>query len=232
MRASAPRIIPTATAPLLGLSSFQAQALSPFAVFSSLQRHGMPSGANLTGHHSVHTGDLPYSDPVLRASSSSESFSTEYGPDETPQSEESLPPAEFARRIESTLRLHVAPDAELAAEQSPLLPPLEEGDERAEKARFIRVMQTLRRVVALVEEVESIEASLARNPHGRLEDPPTTDDLTALMQGLMGPPSSMPASAPSLIFAPTSPMVIDKPPTLLYGRTIGFAAGKGRLWAR
>jgi len=102
-------------------------------VFSYLQRHGMPSGGNLTGHHSVHTGDLPYSDPVLRASSSSESFSTEYGPDETHQSEGSLPASEFARRIESTLRLHVAPDTELAAEQSLLLPPLEEGDERAEK---------------------------------------------------------------------------------------------------
>ena len=93
----------------------------------------MPSGGNLTGHHSVHAGDLPYSDPVLRASSSSESFSTEYGPDETSQSEGSLAATEFGRRIESTLRLHVAPDTELAAEQSPLLPPLEEGDERAEK---------------------------------------------------------------------------------------------------
>lgn len=99
-------------------------------------------------------------------------------------------------------------------------------------ARFIRVMQTLRRVVALVEEVESIEASLARTTHGVLEDPPTTEDLTTLMQGLMGPPSSVLANAPSLIIAPTSPMILDTPPTLLYGRTIGFAAGKGRLWAR
>jgi len=194
----------------------------------------MPSGGNLTGHHSVHTGDLPYSDPVLRASSSSESFSTEYGPDETSQPERSLTATEFAGRIESTLRLHVAPDTELAAEQSPLLPPLEEGDERAEKVRFMRVMQTLRRVVALVEEVESIEASLARSPHGVLEDlPTTTEDLTSLMQGLMGPPSPVPASAPSFtIAAPTSPMVSDSPPALLYGRTIGIAAGKGRLWAR
>ena len=111
MRTLAPRFIPTATE----------------------SRHGMPSGGNLTGHHTVHIGDLPYSDPVLRVSSSTESFSTEYGPDETSQSESSLASTDFARRIESTLRLHVAPDTELAAEQSPLLPPLEEGDERAEK---------------------------------------------------------------------------------------------------
>lgn len=95
----------------------------------------MPSGGNLTSHHTVHAGDLPYSDPVLRTSSSSESFSTEYGPDETSQSERSLPATEFVRRVESTLRLHVAPSTELAAEQSPLLPPLEEGDEQAEKGK-------------------------------------------------------------------------------------------------
>ncbi|KAN0136245.1 hypothetical protein V8E53_006105, partial [Lactarius tabidus] len=138
----------------------------------------------------VHTGDLPYSDPVLRNSSSSESFSTEYGPDETSQSEGSLSATDFARRIESTLRLHVAPNAELAAEQSPLLPPLEEGNEQAEQGRFMRVMHALRSVVAIVEEIESIETSLSRGPHGVLEDPPTTEDLATLMQGLMGPPSS------------------------------------------
>jgi hypothetical protein len=93
-------------------------------------------------------------------------------------------------------------------------------------------MQTLRRVVALVEEVESIEASLARSSHGVLEDLPTTEDLATLMQGLMGPPSPVPASAPSLTIASTSPEVSASPPALLYGRTIGFAAGKGRLWAR
>ena len=93
-------------------------------------------------------------------------------------------------------------------------------------------MQTLRSVVAIVEEIESIEASLARHPHGGLEDQPTTEDLAALMQGLMGPTTSVPACAPSLIASPTSPMVSDTQPTLLYGRTIGIAAGKGRLWAR
>ena len=96
----------------------------------------------------------------------------------------------------------------------------------------MRVMHTLRRVVALVEEVESIEASLARSPHGVLEDLSTTEDLTTLMQSLMCPPSPVPATAPSLPIAPTSPMVSNSPLALLYGRTIGFAAGKGRPWAR
>ena len=86
--------------------------------------------------------------------------------------------------------------------------------------------------MAIVEEIESIEASLARSPHGGLEDPPTTEDLATLMQGLMGPPHSVPASDPTHITAPTSPMVLDTQPALLYGRTIGIAAGKGRLWAR
>jgi hypothetical protein len=95
----------------------------------------MPSGENPTSHHTVHPGDLPYSDPVLRTSSSSESFSTEYGPDETSQSERSLTATDFAHRIESTLRLHAVPSRELAAEQSPLLPPLEEGNEQAEKGK-------------------------------------------------------------------------------------------------
>lgn len=98
--------------------------------------------------------------------------------------------------------------------------------------RFTRVMHALRNVVAIVEEIETIEASLARGLHGVLEDPPTTGDLSILMQGLMGPPSSMPANSPSLITVPTSPMALDTQPALLYGRTIGIAAGKGRLWAR
>jgi hypothetical protein len=95
--------------------------------------------------------------------------------------------------------------------------------------RFVRVMHALRSVVAIVEEIESIETSLSRGPHGVLEDPPTTEDLATLMQGLMGPPSSVLANATS---PPTSPIALDTQPALLYGRTIGIAAGKGRLWAR
>jgi hypothetical protein len=80
--------------------------------------------------------DFPYDDPVLRANSPSESLSTEYGPDETTQAEKELPMAEFTRRVESTHRFHVAREAELVAEQSPLLPPLNQGDEKDEKGEY------------------------------------------------------------------------------------------------
>ncbi|KAI0302912.1 hypothetical protein B0F90DRAFT_1713502, partial [Multifurca ochricompacta] len=81
----------------------------------------------------MHMGDFPYADPVLRANSPSESLSTEYHPDETTQVEKDLSTTEFARRVEHALRIHVAQETELVAEQSPLLPPLEEGDEEGEK---------------------------------------------------------------------------------------------------
>ncbi|KAF8266432.1 hypothetical protein EI94DRAFT_1803132 [Lactarius quietus] len=208
------------------------------------------SGGNLTSHHTVHTGDLPYSDPVLRTSSSSESFSTEYGPDETSQSEGSLSATDLHAALKprsvSTLHpvlslllnihlyfLHSKREMNWPRKvNDALLFIFITGMNKPLAARFIRVMHTLRSVVAVVEEIESIEASLARSPHGVLEDPPTTDDLATLMQGLMGPPSSVPASAPSVITAPTSPMPLDTQPALLYGRTIGIAAGKGKLWAR
>ena len=48
-------------------------------------------------------------------------------------------------------------------------------------------MLTLRRIVAQVEEESCFDATLTRSsPCGVLEEPRTTDDLVALMQGLMG----------------------------------------------
>ncbi len=91
-------------------------------------------------------------------------------------------------------------------------------------------MVGLRYVVSLVEEAEGIESSLPCTPHGGLEDPPATDDLTSLMHSLMGPPSSVPDNN-AFAAHPTSPVTKNTPPTLLYGRTIGIAAGKSRLWA-
>jgi hypothetical protein len=88
--------------------------------------------------------DFPYDDPVLRANSPSESFSTEYGPDETTQAEKELPTAEFMHRVESTHRLHAAREAELVAEQSPLLPPLNQGDEKGEKGEYPTPQSPLR----------------------------------------------------------------------------------------
>ena len=81
--------------------------------------------------------DFPYDDPLLRSDSPSGSLSTEYGPDETTQAEKELSTAEFTCRVESTHRFHVAPQAELVAEQSPLLPPLNQGDEKDEKGEYL-----------------------------------------------------------------------------------------------
>lgn len=80
--------------------------------------------------------DLPYDDPVLRSNSPSDSLSTEYDPDETTQAEKELSTAEFTCRIESTHRFRVAREAELVAERSPLLPPLNQGDEKGEKGEY------------------------------------------------------------------------------------------------
>ncbi|KAF8490244.1 hypothetical protein F5888DRAFT_1574362, partial [Russula emetica] len=135
----------------------------------------------------VHMSDLPYDEPVLRSNSPSDSLSTEDGPDETTLAEKELSTAEFTCRVESTHRYHVAHEAELVAEQSPLLPPLNQGDEKDEKIRFEQVMLTLRRIVEQVEEESCFDATLTgSSPCGVLEEPRTTDDLVALMQGLMG----------------------------------------------
>ena len=66
--------------------------------------------------HTVHHGDLPYSNPVLRSASPSGSINTEYGPDETTVEEWALSDEEFHRRVEAQLRLNQPRDAEHAAE--------------------------------------------------------------------------------------------------------------------
>lgn len=77
--------------------------------------------------------DFPYDGPVLNPNSPGDSLSTEYGPDETTQTEKELSTAEFTYCVESMHRFHVAREAELVAEQSPLLPPLNQGDKKDEK---------------------------------------------------------------------------------------------------
>ena len=81
--------------------------------------------------------DLPYDDPVFRANSPGESLSTEYSPDETTRAEKELSTDEFSYRVETTHRFHLAREAELFAEQSPLLPPLNQGDEKGEKGEYL-----------------------------------------------------------------------------------------------
>jgi hypothetical protein len=104
-------------------------------------------------------------------------------------------------------------------------------------------MLTLRRIVAQVEEELCFDATLTRSsPCGVLEEPRTTDDLVTLMQGLMGMDSDQDRSlartpSPSRgLLTISSPMVLDAPHAprhaLPYNRTIGFAAGKEKLWAK
>jgi hypothetical protein len=103
-------------------------------------------------------------------------------------------------------------------------------------------MLTLRRTVAQVEEEWCFDATLTRsNPCGVLEEPRTTDDLVTLMQGLMGMDSDQDRSlartpSPSRNhLSISSPMILDVPHAprhALPNRTIGFAAGKEKLWAK
>lgn len=111
------------------------------------------------------------------------------------------------------------------------------------KVRFEQVMLTLRRIVAQVEEELCFDTTLTRSsPRGVLEEPRTTDDLVTLMQGLMGVNSDQdrslartlsPSRGPGSISS--GPMILDPPHALRhalpYDRTIGFAAGKQKLWA-
>jgi len=81
-------------------------------------------------------------------------------------------------------------------------------------------MLTLRRIVAQVEEELCFDATLTRSsPCGVLEEPRTTDDLVALMQGLMGVDSDQ-GRDQSLACTPSpsrghisisSPMILDAP---------------------
>lgn len=112
------------------------------------------------------------------------------------------------------------------------------------KVRFEQVMLTLRRIVAQVEEELCFDATLTRSdPRGAVEEPRTTDDLVTLMQSLMVTDSdqdrSLTRTTPSPPCGPISissgTMILDHPHALRhalpYDRTIGYAAGKGKLWA-
>jgi hypothetical protein len=103
-------------------------------------------------------------------------------------------------------------------------------------------MLTLRHIVAQVEEELCFDATLTRSSScGALEESGTTDDLVALMQGLMGmdqDPSLALTPSPSRghVSISSGSMILDAPHAprhaLPYNRTIGFAAGKEKLWAK
>jgi hypothetical protein len=105
-------------------------------------------------------------------------------------------------------------------------------------------MLMLRRIVAEVEEESCFDAILTRSsPCGVLEKPRTTDDLVALMQGLMGMDSDQgrslartPSPSRGHVSISNGPMILDVPHAprhaLPYNRTIGFAAGKEKVWTK
>ena len=105
-------------------------------------------------------------------------------------------------------------------------------------------MLTLRRIVAQVEDELCFDATIARSSLcGVIEEPGTTDDLVALMQGLMSIESDQdrslartPSPSRGNVSISSGPMLLDAPhaprPALPYNRTIGFAAGKEKLWAK
>ena len=105
-------------------------------------------------------------------------------------------------------------------------------------------MLTLRRIVAQVEEELCFDATVTRSsPCGVLEEPRTTDDLVTLMQGLMGTDSDQdrsltrtPSPSRGHVSVSSGPVILDTPHAPQHApscnRTIGFAAGKEKLWAK
>ncbi|KAI0059454.1 hypothetical protein BV25DRAFT_1901587 [Artomyces pyxidatus] len=188
----------------------------------------MPAGAQPTHH--VHPGDLPYSTPVLRSASPSESVTTDYGPDQTTPADAALSPEEFERKIESQLRLNFQRDAELRAEAQPLIMPRKPGEE---KLMFEHVMRSLRWHTQQLEENEIIETAILRSSQVEHGAQTSTSDVDEIMQSMMGPP---------LTSVPTSPMSVDDasahgasryPQSTYSGGTLfgsnGYGKGKGRV---
>lgn len=105
-------------------------------------------------------------------------------------------------------------------------------------------MLTLRHIVAQVEEELRFDATLTRSSScGVLEEPRTTDDLVTLMQGLMGMDSDQdrslartPSPSRGHVSISSGSMTLDAPHAPRHAfpsnRTIGFAAGKEKLWEK
>ncbi|ETW77568.1 hypothetical protein HETIRDRAFT_242588, partial [Heterobasidion irregulare TC 32-1] len=139
--------------------------------------------------HHVHPGDLPYATPVLRAASPSGSINTEYGPDETSQSDLDLSPEEFEEKVAMSLGLHEQREHEISAESKSLLLPKPKSAAE-EKLMFEQVMRSLRWHVQQLEENEMIESMLLQGSRIALETQPSSDNVDAIMQTMMGPPLS------------------------------------------
>ena len=77
----------------------------------------------------VHSGDPAYAPPLLRVPSPTSSIGTDYGPDETPDSEKSISATYFARACQDKLRLDDIRPEEVTANRDPLLPKCSSDEE-------------------------------------------------------------------------------------------------------
>ena len=85
--------------------------------------------------HAVHSADAPYAPPVIRQNSPSNSIGTEYGPDETSESDRDLSAAEFAKKIEEQIGLRLERPDETEANRNVLLPkPTNSAEEKSKSS--------------------------------------------------------------------------------------------------
>ena len=85
--------------------------------------------------HALHSADAPYAPPVIRQASPANSIGTEYGPDETSESDRELGPAEFEKKIEEQIGFKLERSSETEANRNVLLPrPTNSAEERSEFA--------------------------------------------------------------------------------------------------
>ncbi|KAI0310137.1 hypothetical protein OF83DRAFT_912372 [Amylostereum chailletii] len=182
--------------------------------------------------HQVHHGDLPYSNPVLRSASPSGSINTEYGPDETSKSDSELSPDEFQRKIEQQLRIHYPREEEVSAEAKALrLPPMKPGTIE-EKMLLDQIMRSLRWHVSNLEENEIYENMMLRGSQIPFDSAPSSNDIDAIMQSMMGPP--LPSNAMHVDDASTPAgsghvQSHQHPPAYANrNRHNGFSVGKGK----
>ena len=82
--------------------------------------------------HAVHSADAPYAPPVIRQASPSNSIGTDYGPDETSESDRDLNSTEFAKKVEDQLGIRLERQDETEANRNVLLPrPTNSAEEKS-----------------------------------------------------------------------------------------------------
>ncbi|KAF8625914.1 hypothetical protein AX17_006640 [Amanita inopinata Kibby_2008] len=126
-----------------------------------------------------------YAPPVLRAASPASSVGTMYGEDQTSLSDLELSDGALARKYDDLLELRKPRKEEEAANIAPLLERPESGSQE-EKDLYEKVLLSLRKQVRELEENELFEETLLRGSHAGLVQPPSTDDIDALMRSMMG----------------------------------------------